>query len=192
MHELIERINTEASYLGNGIVKVDSFLNHRVDTILMTQLGRELARRLESRGIGEIDLVLTAETSGIPPALTTAQALGVPMVYARKKRPATMTGACYQSGARSHTKGNPVTFHVSSEYLSATDRVILVDDFLGFGDATEAMLDIIGQSGATLRGIGYVLEKVYEKGRDRLAHLDVPVIALARIDVQDDKVVVVE
>lgn len=192
MHELINRIRTEARYLGNGIVKVDSFLNHRVDTILMTQLGRELAKQLESRGIGEIDKVLTAETSGIAPALTTAQALGVPMVYARKKRPVTLAGDCYQSDSRSHTKGNPVTFHVSSEYLSATDRVVLIDDFLGFGEATEAMLDIIGQSGATLCGIGYVLEKVYEKGRDHLAHLDIPVIALARIDIQDDQVIVVE
>jgi len=191
MRELIQCIETEARYLGNGIVKVDSFLNHRIDTILMTQLGRELARQLESRGIGEIDKVLTAETSGIPPALTTAQALGVPMVYARKKRPATMTGECYQSNARSHTKGDAVTFHVSSEYLSATDRVILVDDFLGFGDATEAMLDIVGQSGAILCGVGYVLEKVYEKGRDRLAHLDVPVISLACIDIRDNQVIVV-
>lgn len=192
MRELIQRIETEARYLGNGIVKVDSFLNHRIDTILMTQLGRELARQLETRGVGEIDKVLTAETSGIPPALTTAQALGVPMIYARKKRPATMTGDCFQSDARSHTKAEPVTFHVSSEYLSATDRVILVDDFLGFGDATEAMLDIVGQSGATLCGIGYVLEKVYEKGRDHLAHLDVPVIALASIDIRDEQVIVVK
>ena len=192
MRELIDRINTEARYLGNGIVKVDSFLNHRIDTILMTHIGRELARQLEAKGIGEIDKVLTAETSGIPPALTTAQALGVPMVYARKKRPATLVGDCYQSATRSHTKGEAVALHVSTEYLSSTDRVILVDDFIGFGDATEALLDIIGQSGATLCGIGYVLEKVYEKGRERLAHLDVPVIALARIDVQDEQVVVVE
>jgi xanthine phosphoribosyltransferase len=192
MRELIDRINTEARYLGNGIVKVDSFLNHRIDTILMTHIGRELARQLEAKGIGEIDKVLTAETSGIPPALTTAQALGVPLVYARKKRPATLVGDCYQSATRSHTKGEAVVLHVSTEYLSSTDRVILVDDFIGFGDATEALLDIIGQSGATLCGIGYVLEKVYEKGRERLAHLDVPVIALARIDVQDEQVVVVE
>jgi len=192
VRELISRIETEARYLGKGIVKVDSFLNHRIDTLLMTHIGLALARQLESSGIGEIDKVLTAETSGIPPALTTAQALGVPVVYARKKKPATMTGDCYQSGARSHTKGNPVTFHVSSEYLLPTDRVILVDDFLGFGDATEAMLDIIGQSGATLRGIGYVLEKVYEKGRKHLAHLEIPVIALACIDIQDDQVVVLK
>ena len=192
MRELIDRINTEARYLGNGIVKVDSFLNHRIDTILMTHIGRELARQLEAKGIGKIDKVLTAETSGIPPALTTAQALGVPMVYARKKRPATLVGDCYQSATRSHTKGESVTLHVSTEYLSSTDRVILVDDFIGFGDATEALLDIVGQSGATLCGIGYVLEKVYEKGREHLAHLDVPVIALARIDVQDEQVVVVE
>lgn len=190
MEELIQQIRTEARYLGNGLIKVDGFLNHRIDTILMTNLGRELANRLTQGGASEINKVITAETSGIPPALTTAQALGVPMIYARKKRPATLTADCYQSEARSHTKGDIATLHVSSEYLSSRDRVVLIDDFLGFGDTSEAMLDIIGQSGATLCGIGYVLEKVYEKGLQKLSQLDVPVVALARVDIQESRIVV--
>ncbi len=191
MESLNQQIESEARYLGNGIVKVDSFLNHRVDTVLMTQMGEELARQLIQHGAKKINKVVTAETSGIPPALTTAQALGVPMVYARKKRPATLVGECYQSEARSHTKGDKVTLHISTEYLSTQDRVVLIDDFLGFGETTEAMLDIIGQSGATLCGIGYVLEKVYEHGRQKLAQLKIPVVALASIDLQEEKIVIV-
>jgi len=190
MDELRKRIETEARYLGNGILKVDSFLNHRVDTMLMTHIGRELARRLVEGGAKDVNKVITAETSGIAPALTTAQALGVPMVFARKKQPVTLTGDCYQSSARSHTKGEPVELHVSSEYLSRLDRVVLIDDFLGFGEATSAMLDIIEQSGATLCGVGYVLEKLYEDGRSVLAHLEVPVVSLAQVDLSDDRIIV--
>jgi len=190
MEELRKRIETEARYLGNGILKVDSFLNHRVDTLLVTHIGRELARRLLEGGATDVNKVLTAETSGIAPALTTAQALGVPMVFARKKRPVTLPGDCYQSSARSHTKGESVNLHVSSEYLSRLDRVVLIDDFLGFGSATAAMLDIVEQSGATLCGVGYVLEKLYENGRSVLAHLEVPVVSLAQVDLSDDRIVV--
>ncbi len=186
MEALRQRIKTEARYLGNGIVKVDGFLNHRVDTVLMTAIGDELARRLLEEGAVGINKVVTAETSGIPPALTTAQALGVPMVYARKKRPVTLVGKCFQSTARSHTKGDVVTLHVSSEYLSNQDRVVLIDDFLGYGETTKAMLDIIEQSQAALCGVGYVIEKRYEQGRSRLQHVSAPVISLATIDLVGD------
>lgn len=186
MEELRQRIRTEARYLGNGIVKVDGFLNHRVDTILMTAIGQELARRLLEEGASYVNKVVTAETSGIPPALTTAQALGVPMVYARKKRPVTLVGECFQSTARSHTKGDVVTLHVSTEYLSSQDRVVLIDDFLGNGETTEAMLDIIEQSQAILCGVGYVIEKIYEQGRSHLQHVNAPVISLVTIDIAGD------
>lgn len=186
MEALRQRIKTEARYLGNGILKVDGFLNHRVDTVLMTAIGKELARRLLEKGAGKINKVVTAETSGIPPALTTAQALGVPLVYARKKRPATLVGDCFQSTARSHTKGDVVTLHISTEYLSSQDRVVLIDDFLGNGETTRAMLDIIGQSQATLCGVGYVIEKLYEQGRSHLQQLCAPVISLATIDIVGD------
>lgn len=191
MEALRQRLTTDARYLGNGIVKVDSFLNHCVDTMLLTEAGAELARKLAAGSEHTITRVLTAETSGIVPALTTAQALGVPMVFARKKKPVTLTADCYQSGARSHTKGDLATLHVSSEYLAADDYVVIVDDFLGFGETTGALLDIVEQSGATLCGIGFVLEKVYENGRRHLRQLQVPVIALAAIDLHDGQIVVI-
>lgn len=192
MHELDQRILAEATYLGNGIVKLDSFLNHRVDTLLMTQIGREMAKQLIDAGAASITTVLTAETSGIAPALTTAQALGVPMVFARKKRPVTLVADCYESSARSHTKGELATLYVSSEYLSSGDRVILIDDFLGTGETMEAMLDLVEQSGATLCGVGYVIEKVYEHGRTHLREFDAPLVTLARIDIEHDAIVVLE
>lgn len=190
MHELDQRILAEAVYLGNGIVKLDSFLNHRIDTILMTGIGKELARLLLEGGASSVNKVVTAETSGIAPALTTAQALGVPMVFARKKRPVTLVGDCYQSSARSHTKGELATLHISGEYLSPDDRVVIIDDFLGTGDTAEAMLDLVEQSGATLCGIGYVVEKVFEHGRDHMREIEAPVVALARIDIENDRVVI--
>jgi xanthine phosphoribosyltransferase len=190
MHELDQRILAEAAYLGNGIVKLDSFLNHRIDTILMTGIGKELARLLLEGGASSVNKVVTAETSGIAPALTTAQALGVPMVFARKKRPVTLVGDCYQSSARSHTKGELATLHISGEYLSPDDRVVIIDDFLGTGDTAEAMLDLVEQSGATLCGIGYVVEKVFEHGRDHMREIEAPVVALARIDIENDRVVI--
>lgn len=189
MEALKQRIRTEAAYLGDGIIKVDSFLNHRIDTLLMTEIGETLARELVAAGAASVNKIVTAETSGIAPALTTAQALGVPMVFARKKRPVTLTGDCYESTARSHTKGELATLYVSSEYLSALDRVVIVDDFLGTGETAEAMLDLVEQSGATLCGIGYVFEKLYEHGRQRLQHLEVPVVELARLDVEDGQIV---
>jgi xanthine phosphoribosyltransferase len=192
MKALIERIRSEAAYLGQGIVKVDSFLNHRIDTVLMTEIGEALAEQLVDGGATGVNKVLTAETSGIAPALTTAQALGVPMVFARKKRPTTLVGECFQSTATSHTKGELATLHVSSEYLSSLDRVVIIDDFLGTGETMEAMLDLVEQSGAILCGIGYVIEKVYEKGRDHLGDVGAPLVTLARIDIEDDALVIVE
>lgn len=189
MEALNQRIRSEATYLGDGIVKVDSFLNHRIDTVLLTEIGETLARRLVEAGATSVNKVVTAETSGIAPALTTAQALGVPMVFARKKRPATLTGDCYESAARSHTKGELATLYISSEYLSTLDRVVIIDDFLGTGETAEAMLDLVEQSGATLCGVGYVIEKVYERGRQRLQHLEVPVVALAQLDLEDGQIV---
>lgn len=189
MRELDQRIRAEAVYLGDGIVKLDSFLNHRIDTVLMTRIGVELATLLIAAGVSSITTVLTAETSGIAPALTTAQALGVPMVFARKKRPVTLAADCYQSSARSHTKDEVATLYVSTEYLSRDDRVVIVDDFLGTGETAEAMLDLVEQSGATLCGIGYVIEKVYEHGRDHMREIDVPIVSLARIDIDNEQVV---
>jgi xanthine phosphoribosyltransferase len=186
MKALIDRIKTEGTYIGRGIIKVDSFVNHQIDPALTTAIGAEFVSRFQEAGVDAVTKVVTAEVSGIAPALATAQVLGVPMVYARKHRPITMPNGFYLAEAPSHTKGGVVRLMISPEYLLSSDRVLLIDDFLATGLTICAIAELIRQSRATLCGIGCVIEKVYEGGRACLNGLDVPVIALARIDLNGD------
>jgi xanthine phosphoribosyltransferase len=187
MKALVERIQAEATYLGGGIVKVDGFLNHQIDPALTMAMGQEFARRFVEAGVTRITKVITAEVSGIAPSLATAQVLGVPLVYARKHRPITMPDGFYLVEAPSHTKGGVVQLMVSPQYLHASDRVLLIDDFLATGCTIEALVALVAQSGAALCGIGCVIEKAYEHGRERLAHTGVPIISLAQIDLHGEK-----
>ncbi|MCS7285583.1 MAG: xanthine phosphoribosyltransferase [Anaerolineae bacterium] len=187
MEILKERILREGKNLGGGILKVDSFINHQVDPRLMVEVGQELARRFAHL---EITKVLTAEISGIAPALTTALALGVPLVYARKTRPITMVNGAYRQLAPSHTKGRMVELMVSVEFLKPGDKVLIVDDFLATGQTIEALVRIVEMSGATLVGIGAVIEKTFEGGRERLRYLNVPIESLVKItDMADGRIV---
>ena len=188
MKSLIERIRAEAVHIGNGIIKVDGFINHQIDPSLTTQAGKEFARRFAEAGVTGVNKVITAEVSGIAPALTTAQALGVSLVYARKHRPITMPDGFYLAEAPSHTKGGVVQLMISPEYLNGSDRVLLIDDFLAQGYTIEALVQLIQQSGAKLCGIGCVIEKTFERGRERLADMDVPIISLAKIDLWQDSI----
>lgn len=190
MKALNERIEREATYLGRGIIKVDGFLNHQVDPALTTAMGESFARRLAAAGVSGVTRVLTAEVSGIAPAVATAAVLGVPMVYARKHRPITMPDGFFLAEAPSHTKGGVVQLMVSPEFLEADDRVLIIDDFLATGKTIEALVRLVQQSNATLMGIGCVVEKVFEPGRQRLEQLGVPVISLARLDLDGDDIVV--
>jgi xanthine phosphoribosyltransferase len=184
---LKERILKEGKNLGGGILKVDSFINHQVDPQFMMEVGRELARRFAHL---EITKVLTAEISGIAPALTTALALGVPLVYARKTRPITMVDGAYREVAPSHTKGKMVELMVSVEFLKPGDKVLIVDDFLATGQTIDALARIVKMSGATLVGIGTVIEKTFEGGRERLQYLNVPIESLVKItDMADGRIV---
>ncbi|MBL7200394.1 MAG: xanthine phosphoribosyltransferase [Anaerolineae bacterium] len=190
MKALIERIRKEAVYIGNGIIKVDGFVNHQIDPALTTAIGREFASLFAQAGVTQVTKVVTAEVSGIAPALATAQALNVPMLYARKHRPITMANGFYLAEAPSHTKGGVVQLMISPEYLGESDRVLLIDDFLATGSTIEAVVQLVQQSGARLCGIGCVIEKVFEGGREYLADLGVPVITLAKIDLEQDAIVV--
>ena len=188
MKALIERIEDEATYIGNGIIKVDGFINHQVDPTLTTAMGTEFARRFAKAGVTAVTKIVTAEVSGIAPALATAQALKVPMVYARKHRPITMPDGFYLAEAPSHTKGSVVQLMISPTYLAESDRILLIDDFLATGYTIEALVKLIQQSGAKLCGIGCVIEKVFEHGRDRLADLDVPIVTLAKIELNQGSI----
>ncbi|MFZ4850215.1 MAG: xanthine phosphoribosyltransferase, partial [Caldilinea sp.] len=159
MQPLVERIRAEGRSLGNGILKVDGFINHQLDPQLTVEMGKSFVRRFAQANVTQITKVITAEVSGIAPALTTAIELQVPLVYARKKRPITMPEGCYVAQAPSHTKGGIVELIVSPEYLKPQDRVLLIDDFLASGRTIEALATLVAECGATLCGIGCVIEK---------------------------------
>jgi xanthine phosphoribosyltransferase len=186
MKSLHDRILQEGRYLGRGILKVDSFLNHQLDPELTSEMGREFYKQLNDLGVKGVTKIVTAETSGIAPALATAMVFKVPVVYARKKRPITMPDGFYSADAPSHTKGGITTLMISPEYLHPDDRVIIIDDFLATGLTTDALVNVIQQCGATLLGIGNVIEKAFEHGRKRLEVYGVPIVSLAIIEKMDD------
>ncbi len=178
MKELRERILSEGQVLGGGILKVDSFVNHQVDAELMDACGREFARRFAHLGATR---VLTAEISGIAPALTTAFHLGVPVVYARKTKPITMPDQVFLTLAPSHTKGRMVELIVSPEYLAQGEKVLIIDDFLASGATILGLVRLAEAAGAQIVGVGALIEKIFEGGREALRSLDVPIESLACI-----------
>jgi xanthine phosphoribosyltransferase len=187
MDALKNRILAHGKNLGNGILKVDGFINHQVDPQLMDECGRELAVRFRTVGATR---VLTAEISGIAPALLTAYHLGLPIVYARKSKPITMPNQVFLTLAPSHTKGRTVELIVSPEYLGRGERVLIVDDFLATGQTILGLARLAQVAGARIVGVGAVIEKTFEGGRDLLKTLNVPIESLAMItDMSDGKIV---
>ena len=185
--ELEERIQRDGKNLGGGILKVDSFVNHQVDPLLMDACGREFARRFAHLGATK---VLTAEISGIAPAVTTAVHLGLPVVYARKHKPITMPDQVYLTLAPSHTKGRMVELIVSPEYLANGEKVLIIDDFLASGQTILGLARLAEASGSRIIGIGALIEKVFEGGREALKPLGVPIESLACItSMEEDKIV---
>jgi len=178
MKALEDRILREGKNLGGGILKVDSFINHQVDPELMDACGAEFARRFAKLGATR---VLTAEISGIAPALMAARHLRLPVVYARKTKPITMPDAVYLTVAPSHTKGHQVELIVSPEYLAHGERVLIIDDFLASGATILGLVRLTQAAGAQVVGIGALIEKSFEGGREALAKLKVPVESLVVI-----------
>jgi len=187
MELLRQRILNDGKHLGKGILKVDSFMNHQIDPILMQAVGDEFASRFKQF---DPTRILTAETSGIAPALAAAMSLKVPLVFARKHKPVTMAAEPYVESAPSHTKGGVVDLIVSSEYLEKIDRVLIIDDFLASAKTLVALVNLVKASGATLVGIGAVIEKEFQGGRALLKDVGVPIESLAIIESMDETIVV--
>jgi len=183
MNELKKRIQLEGKNLGNGILKVDGFINHQVDPGLMDACGKELAQRF-----AHVDAtkVLTAEISGIAPALTTARHLGLPVVYARKSKPITMPDQVFLTLAPSHTKGRMVELIISPEYLAGGERLLVIDDFLASGATIMGLVRLAQAAGAVIVGVGTLIEKTFEGGREALRPLGVPVESLVCITSMED------
>ncbi|MCZ8522038.1 MULTISPECIES: xanthine phosphoribosyltransferase [Paenibacillus] len=178
MKLLQERIRQEGLILSDTVLKVDSFLNHQVDTALALAIGKEFGRIFGGQPITK---VLTIEASGIQFAMAAGIALGVPFVYAKKKKAVTLSESVYTAPVHSFTRGETYQISVSQNYLGPDDKVLIVDDFLATGAALVGLVDIVRASGAELVGVGCVIEKSFQEGRSLLENKGVQVHSLARI-----------
>ena len=186
MQQLKERILREGRVLPGNIIKVDGFLNHRVDTALMRDLADEFAKYFD---VKDITMVLTAEASGIALATICAQRYGVPMVFAKKAKSDNIEGGLYQSDIFSYTYKKKVTLLVSQDWITKDDKVLIIDDFMAKGYAMRGLIDIVNKAGATLAGIGVAVEKGFQDGGDSLRREGSPIKSLAIIDSVDDGVI---
>jgi xanthine phosphoribosyltransferase len=183
MKLLEERIRKEAKVLPGGIIKVDGFLNHRVDPILMKELAKEMHRLFPDENITTI---LTCEASGIALGEACAEEFGVPMVFAKKAKSDNIEGGLYKSEIFSYTYKKTVTLIVAKDWLSSSDRVLIVDDFLANGEALRGLVEIVNQSGAYLVGIGVAVEKGFQPGGKTLREKGVNLHSLSIIDYADE------
>ncbi|MBF8970616.1 MULTISPECIES: xanthine phosphoribosyltransferase [unclassified Streptococcus] len=179
MKLLEERILKDGNVLGENILKVDSFLTHQVDYKLMKEMGKVLADGYRDKGITK---VVTIEASGIAPAAYVAESLDVPMIFAKKHKNITMTEGILTAEVYSFTKQVTSTVSIASKFLNQDDRVLIVDDFLANGQAAKGLIEIIQQAGATVEGVGIVIEKSFQDGRQLIQDMGIPVSSLARIE----------
>ncbi|WNY94601.1 xanthine phosphoribosyltransferase [Limosilactobacillus fermentum] len=178
MKELEEKIRQFGTVLPGNVLKVDAFLNHQVDPVLMQHIGQEFAARFKD---AKITKVWTVESSGIAPAVMTGLALGVPVIFARKHKSLTLNFGMYTADVYSYTKKTTNRISISKRYVDKTDRVLLIDDFLANGQAVEGMLQIADQAGVEVVGAGIVIEKSFQPGSAELAAKGVRVESLAKV-----------
>ncbi|PSA99932.1 xanthine phosphoribosyltransferase [Bacillus halotolerans] len=179
MEALKRKIEEEGVVLSDQVLKVDAFLNHQIDPLLMKQIGDEFAARFEKDGVTKI---VTIESSGIAPAVMAGLQMGVPVVFARKHKSLTLTDNLLTSSVYSFTKQTESQIAVSGNHLSDQDRVLIIDDFLANGQAALGLVSIVQQAGASVTGLGIVIEKSFQPGREELVKLGYRVESLARIE----------
>ncbi|MEY8515456.1 xanthine phosphoribosyltransferase [Lachnospiraceae bacterium 29-84] len=178
MKLLEEKIKSDGVAVNEHILKVDSFINHQVEPALMQQLGEEIAKHFGHRGITK---VATIESSGISPALMTALALDVPLLILKKQPSKILNQDLYQTVVTSFTKETNYELTLSKKYINENDHVLLVDDFLANGEASTAAIRLIRMSHATIAGLGVLIEKSFQPGREKISAQGIEVFALARI-----------
>lgn len=178
MKLLEERILQEGMVIGEDILKVDGFINHQVDIELMEALGRDMAEHFKGQGITK---VFTIESSGIAPALFTARYLGVPMVILKKQISKNLQTEVWQTEVSSYTKDISYDLTLAKNYISDTDHVLIVDDFLANGEAATGAVRLIRKAHATIAGVGVLIEKAFQPGRAKLESQGITVYAQACI-----------
>ncbi|ENO84170.1 xanthine phosphoribosyltransferase [Thauera linaloolentis] len=175
---LVRRIEAEATIIGDQILKIDHFLNHRIEPGFITEMGHELARRLAHF---EPNVVLTAEASGIAPGLVVAQALEIPLVYAKKYAPQVESPAISRV-IPSPTKGGETKLVLSQRYVLPSDRVVIVDDFLSNGRTAVALVEMAREAGARVLCASFIVEKRFKRGHAAIEAMGVPVATLAQVE----------
>jgi len=174
---LKERIMQDGKCYAGGILKVDSFINHQMDPDLMKAIGHELSERFKDCGVNKI---VTIEASGIAPAIMMGAEMHLPVVFVKKKSPKTMQHALV-SKVHSFTKDRDYTVCISSDFLGKGDRIVIVDDFLAYGNAARGLIDLAQQAGAEIAGFGIIIEKVFQGGGNELRREGYRVESLARV-----------
>lgn len=182
MRALKERILRDGKCLEGGVLKVDNFINHQMDPILMKSMAVEFVRRFAGQSVNKI---LTIEASGIAPAILVGYLLELPVVFAKKKKPATMDHML-ATKVFSFTKNITYDVCVCRDYLGPGDRVLFIDDFLANGNAAKGIIDLVQQAGAELAGMGFLIEKAFQHGGDTLRQMGVHVESLAIIESLDN------
>lgn len=182
MKELQERIKKDGIAINEDILKVDSFINHQVDPELMAHIGAEFADHFKDRGITK---VATIESSGIAPALMTAQAMGLPLIILKKQPSKVLNDNLFQTEVTSFTKGTSYELTLSSKYIGENDHVLIIDDFLANGCALQGLLSIVAQAGGTVEGIGIAVEKGFQQGGRIIRNLGYQLESLAIVDSMD-------
>ena len=182
MDLLKKRILQDGKCFEGGILKVDSFINHQMDPILMKSIGVEFVRRFANK---DFNKVMTIEASGIAPAIMVGYLLELPVVFAKKKQPKTMENMI-STTVRSFTKDREYNVCISKDFLSKEDRVLFIDDFLANGNAANGIIDLIDQAGAQLVGMGFIIEKAFQHGCEVLRERGIHVESLAIIDSLDN------
>ena len=178
MKLLEEKILAEGIAESENILKVDSFINHQVDPELMKKMGKDIAEHYKGKGITRI---ATIESSGIAPALMAAEALGVPLVILKKQPSKVLNDNLLQTVVTSFTKGTSYELTLSHQFIEENDNVLIIDDFLTNGEAASGAIRLLTEAGASIAGIGILIEKSFQPGRDKLIAQGVDVYSLARV-----------
>ena len=183
MKILEEKILSEGIAVNEDILKVDSFVNHQVDPVLMHQIGEAFAAHYKDCGVTK---VVTIESSGIAPALMTALALNVPMIILKKQPSKVLNDNLYQTVVTSFTKGTSYELTLSQQFINENDHVLIVDDFLANGCALQGLISIVDQAGGTVEGIGIAIEKGFQPGGAKIREMGYPLESLAIVESMDD------
>lgn len=179
MELLKDRIRRDGKVRGTGVLKVDSFLNHQIDVVLLGEIGAEFRRRFAEC---EITKILTIEASGIGIACIVAQHFdNCPVVFAKKNQTKNIAGDVYTSKVESFTHGRIYDVILSKEYLGKEDKVLIIDDFLANGAALAGLIRLVNDAGAEIVGAGIVVEKDFQPGGDLIRGMGIRVESLARV-----------